>query len=54
MVRAKSSIAVITMSRALSLKLQNDIFDESEEILPRGRIPRSVYFNVAINLYNKL
>mgnify|MGYP001773269343 CR=1 FL=1 len=42
------------MSKVLSLKLQDEVFREAEEILRQNRKPRNAYFNEAINLYNKL
>lgn len=42
------------MSKPLSLKLQDEVFREAEEILRQNRKPRNAYFNEAINLYNKL
>jgi len=42
------------MSKALSLKLKDEVFQEAEEILRRSRRPRNAYFNEAISLYNKL
>ena len=42
------------MSKALSLKLKDEVFEEAEEILRKSRRPRNAYFNEAINLYNKL
>ena len=42
------------MSKALSLKLRDEVFEEAEEILRKSRRPRNAYFNEAINLYNKL
>lgn len=42
------------MSKALSLKLKDEVFQEAEEILRKNRRPRNAYFNEAINLYNKL
>ncbi|HLG31106.1 MAG TPA: hypothetical protein VI387_12930 [Candidatus Brocadiales bacterium] len=42
------------MSKALSLKLKDEVFQETEEILRKSRRPRNAYFNEAINLYNKL
>ena len=42
------------MSKALSLKLQEEVFRETEEILHSLRKPRNAYINEAINLYNKL
>jgi len=42
------------MSKVLSLKLQNNVFEEAEEILRKNRKARNAYFNEAIDLYNKL
>ena len=42
------------MSKVLSLKLQEKVFEETEEILRKSRKARNAYFNEAINLYNKL
>jgi hypothetical protein len=42
------------MSKALSLKLKDEVFRETEAILRRNRRPRNTYFNEAIDLYNKL
>lgn len=42
------------MSKLLSLKLQDKVFLEAEEILRHNQKPRNAYFNEAINLYNKL
>ena len=42
------------MSKILSLKLQDEVFCETEDILKRRKTPRNAYFNEAINLYNKL
>lgn len=42
------------MSKVLSLKLQDKVFRETEEILRKSRKARNAYFNEAINLYNKL
>ncbi len=42
------------MSKVLSLKLQDKVFEEAEEILCKSRKARNAYFNEAINLYNKL
>ncbi|MGH7802563.1 MAG: hypothetical protein ACREOW_18390 [Thermodesulfobacteriota bacterium] len=42
------------MSKLLSLKLQDKVFQDAEEILSRSRKTRNAYFNEAINLYNKL
>jgi predicted transcriptional regulator len=42
------------MSKAISLKLKDEIFLETEEIIRRNRRPRNAYFNEAIRLYNLL
>lgn len=42
------------MSKLLSLKLQDRVYEEAEEILRKSRKTRNAYFNEAINLYNKL
>lgn len=42
------------MSKLLSLKLQDGVYEETEEILRKSRKARNAYFNEAINLYNKL
>ena len=42
------------MSKVLSLKLQERVYEEAEEILRRSRRARNAYFNEAIHFYNKL
>ena len=42
------------MSKVLSLKLKDQVFQETEQILKRRKQPRNAYFNEAIHLYNKL
>jgi hypothetical protein len=42
------------MSKILSLKLKDDVYRETEEILKKRKEPRNAYFNDAIQLYNKL
>ena len=42
------------MSKNLSLKLQNEIFEETERVLRRVKRPRNAYINEAIHFYNKL
>lgn len=42
------------MSKTLSLKLNDEVFQEIEEILRKSRRPRNAYINDAIRLYNKL
>jgi hypothetical protein len=42
------------MSKVLSLKLQEQVYEEAEEILRSRRTARNAYFNEAIHFYNKL
>ncbi|MBI5166255.1 MAG: hypothetical protein HY998_00755 [candidate division NC10 bacterium] len=42
------------MSKVLSLKLQDEIFREAEELAKKRQLPRNAYFNHAIDFYNKL
>lgn len=42
------------MSKALSLKIKDDIFKEVEEITHQTNIPRNTYINRALSFYNKL
>ena len=42
------------MSKSLSLKLQDDIFEETEQVLRNVKRPRNAYINEAIHFYNKL
>lgn len=42
------------MSKMLSLKLQEEVFHEAEEIVKDSGRSRNAYFNEAINFYNKL
>lgn len=42
------------MSKALSLKLQEDIFKETERITKAIKIPRNTYINRALDFYNKM
>ena len=42
------------MSKALSLKVKDDIFKEVEEIVFQINIPRNAYINQALSFYNKL
>jgi hypothetical protein len=44
----------LTMSKVLSLKLQEQVYEEAEEILRSVRRARNAYFNEAIHFYNKL
>jgi len=42
------------MSKNLSLKLQDEIFEETEQVLRKVKRPRNAYINEAIHFYNKL
>ncbi|MGB7574431.1 MAG: hypothetical protein WBN53_11335 [Thermodesulfobacteriota bacterium] len=42
------------MSKNLSLKLQDDIFEETEQVLRKVKQPRNAYINQAIHFYNKV
>jgi hypothetical protein len=42
------------MAKILSLKLQEKVLQESEEILRQRKTSRNAYFNEAIHFYNKL
>jgi len=42
------------MSKNLSLKLQDKIFIETEQVLRKVKRPRNAYINEAIHFYNKL
>ncbi len=41
------------MSKNLSLKLQDEIFEETEHVLRKVKRPRNAYINEAIHFYNK-
>ena len=42
------------MSKVLSLKLKDEIFEAVEKVLQKERIPRNRYINNAIDYYNRL
>lgn len=42
------------MSKSLSLKLQDEIFQDTEEVLRHLQKPRNAYLNEAVNFYNHL
>ena len=42
------------MSKSLSLKLQDEVFEETERVLRKVKRPRNAYINEAIHFYNKL
>lgn len=41
------------MSKNLSLKLQDNIFSETEEVIKTIHKPRNAYINDALSFYNK-
>lgn len=41
------------MSKTLSLKLQDDIFSETEEVIAAVHKPRNSYINDAVSFYNR-
>jgi predicted transcriptional regulator len=42
------------MSKNLSLKLQDDVFEETERVIRKVKRPRNAYINEAIHFYNEL
>lgn len=42
------------MSKALSLKMDEDIFKETEKIVHQMKLPRNAYINKAVASYNRL
>ena len=42
----------ITIMKTLSLKLDDKIFDEAEEITSELKLARNRYINEAVNIYN--
>lgn len=41
------------MSKVLSLKLRDDVFQEIENIIHQLKIPRNTYINEALAFYNR-
>ena len=41
------------MSKTLSLKVKDDVFAETEDIIGTIRTPRNAYINEALSFYNK-
>lgn len=41
------------MSKALSLKMDDQVFEETEGILRKIRVPRNAYINQAVEFYNR-
>lgn len=42
------------MSKAISVKLGNDIFEAAEETIKYLNIPRNAYINKAVDFYTKI
>jgi|GEM_PF-1037569 len=42
------------MSKAISLKINDSVFKETEEMVKKMHMPRNLYINEAINHYNRL
>lgn len=42
------------MSKLLSLKLQDNVFQDTEDVLRQVQKPRNAYLNEAVNFYNCL
>jgi hypothetical protein len=42
------------MTKSLSLKLEETVFEEAEKLLKVIKIPRNAYINKAVNHYNHL
>ena len=42
------------MSKLLSLKLQDNVFHDTQEVLRHVQKPRNAYLNEAVNFYNHL
>ncbi len=40
------------MSKVLSLKLKDDVFQEVEDIIRKLKMPRNTYINEALSFYN--
>ncbi len=40
------------MSKALSLKLREDVFEQVEKISKQAHVPRNTYINHALGFYN--
>ena len=40
--------------KVLSLKLREDVFDETESVVKKIHIPRNAYINQALVVYNQL
>ena len=42
------------MSKVLSLKLKEEIFEETEKIRKYVKVPRNAYINKALEFYNRI
>ena len=42
------------MSKMLSLKLRDDVYEETNSITQKLGVPRNGYINTAVDFYNKL
>lgn len=42
------------MSKALSLKMDEQIFSETEDVIRKIHVPRNAYINKAVAFYNRL
>jgi predicted transcriptional regulator len=42
------------MSKAICLKLKEEIFKETDQIAKKNQIPRNAYINKALAFYNKI
>jgi hypothetical protein len=42
------------MSKVLSLKLRDEVYEETESITHKIHVPRNAYINRAVDFYNKL
>ena len=41
------------MSKSLSLKLNDSVFEETEQMLKKVKMPRNTYINKALDYYNE-
>ena len=42
------------MSKAISVKLKDEVFEEAEQVINTIHIPRNAYINNAIDFYTKI
>jgi hypothetical protein len=43
-----------TMSKAISLKINDSLFTEAEDLIHKTAVPRNFYINQAIRYYNRI